>query len=472
MLGDVANGFPPILGIFYAVFDHKQGSKVCCQVPDGLIIPTETPEIAEPLISFDLLKNYIIPKPALCNRLIGVRSGKCYVLGHPICISDEGYERNSFIFNLVLVFANDSNVASYVPVVKRTANMFKVLEEQSRYLSSNCNQANLDSIIEQMYQDLNSYSECQIPIDEANKVDIKLFPLYKAPPMVQSHEVPITTLQLENFVDETIDPTLERIMPYINGINSVRRIADLAEADYELTKQCIQHLLHYECVIIIGLFQFSNVYAPGQNLSAIGLDRRLYHELCAFVYFTDSSNNTKSQLTPLSLKSEFSASSGASNISGASTDNSATPASGFMSGGHGRHPRLTIAEVLKLYAAFQNGQSVYNWYKEHAQMLQDIDVRRFLIFGVIHRLIYRVHAWPISSTPKFYSGTIKVLSDKQVVRALANANFETSQSNVAIVKRCLSAPHSFDALCTELRASRANVCNLLGQLGDWVVIHR
>lgn len=33
-------------------------------------------------------------------------------------------------------------------------------------------------------------------------------------------------------------------MPFIDGINSVRRISELADADYKLTRKGIEHLLY------------------------------------------------------------------------------------------------------------------------------------------------------------------------------------------------------------------------------------
>lgn len=37
-----------------------------------------------------------------------------------------------------------------------------------------------------------------------------------------------------------------QIVPFIDGINSVRRIAERAEADFILVKKCIEHLLYAE----------------------------------------------------------------------------------------------------------------------------------------------------------------------------------------------------------------------------------
>ena len=34
-----------------------------------------------------------------------------------------------------------------------------------------------------------------------------------------------------------------QVVPFIDGLNSVRRIAELADVDYQLVKKCIEHLL-------------------------------------------------------------------------------------------------------------------------------------------------------------------------------------------------------------------------------------
>lgn len=443
--------FPQIQGILYAVFDATQGPKPVCQVPDGVVVPTATSEVDEPLISFDSLRNYIIPKPALCNHLVGFRWGKYLFLGYPVNIVGSDYERNSFTFNFVFIFDGDSDTSMYETVISRTTKMFKALEEQSRFLSDKRNVKTIDNVIEQMYQDLNSYSECQIPIDSANTVDIKLFPIFEAPPNIYPWQVPIATVRLQTLVDETWDPTLERVIPFINGVNSVRRIADLAEANYELTKQAIRHLVYYECIIIIGITQFANIYAPAPDLISLATPA-VYHEFCEFAYQTHHAERSSSL----------------SSISGAQ-DSASTPHSASSADGPSVSSRyLGMGQVFQLYADFQNGKNLYSWYNEHADLLHNIDVRRFIIFGVVKQVIYRVYGYPILD---YMPGQSFKLSIDAIKIALDDCGIDSSDTNVALIQQLPDKPLHFDAICSDLRCSRAKVNKLLRCIGEWAIVN-
>lgn len=80
---------------------------------------------------------------------------------------------------------------------------------------------------------------------------------------------------------------------YINGTATVRRIAELANVDHTLARECIQHLVYvswstivrvsdpiassssfFGCCIVSDLFQFSNSYAlvGGAALTSLGGD--------------------------------------------------------------------------------------------------------------------------------------------------------------------------------------------------------
>lgn len=49
--------------------------------------------------------------------------------------------------------------------------------------------------------------------------------------------------------------------------------------------------------------------------------------------------------------------------------------------------------IVELYASLQQGQSVKQWYAQHSQQLANIDVRRFITFGIIKGFLYRVHKY-------------------------------------------------------------------------------
>lgn len=327
----MSDGFVPIVSIFYAVFHPTEGTKIVHQFPENLISTSSTINnddnnyldddvTTAGLFNFDTVKNYVIPKPQLCNQLLSFKINNYKVIGYPVNMVNDHYARNSFNFNFCFVFNYElGDVSPYEPAIKRMGQMFQVLEEQNFILSkldkensfykdmrnnasdldtttlkideydlelyANRGQSSMvendasvnapghsktkkitlssiESLIQQIYQDLNNYSECCIPLDSSNSVDIKLFPLLPAPINLKAFQVPIATVKLKSLVDVNWDPTMVKILPYIDGINSVKRISELADANYLVTKQCIQHLMHYKCIELIDIFQFSNIYAP------------------------------------------------------------------------------------------------------------------------------------------------------------------------------------------------------------------
>lgn len=49
--------------------------------------------------------------------------------------------------------------------------------------------------------------------------------------------------------------------------------------------------------------------------------------------------------------------------------------------------------IVELYASLRQGQSVKQWYMKHSSQLANIDIRRFITFGIIKGFLYRVHKY-------------------------------------------------------------------------------
>jgi hypothetical protein len=64
------------------------------------------------------------------------------------------------------------------------------------------------AILEQLYEDLNSYSETHITIDEFNSIELKLFPFYPNPPPIKDWMVPLALVNLKNKTEANWDLTL------------------------------------------------------------------------------------------------------------------------------------------------------------------------------------------------------------------------------------------------------------------------
>jgi len=113
------------VAIFYATFDSQKGAKILVQSPDDAV----TPPSPSSLFEFNSISEYIIPKKELCNRLINICTPTGYrVLGYPVHIPGQQYERNLLIYNLAFVFNETGEIGSYIPVVRRLAMTFKQLE--------------------------------------------------------------------------------------------------------------------------------------------------------------------------------------------------------------------------------------------------------------------------------------------------------------------------------------------------------
>ncbi|KAG7691406.1 hypothetical protein KL930_005294 [Ogataea haglerorum] len=577
-----SDGFTSIISMFYAVFHPTEGTKVVCQVPSGSIVPADKSKdsstLAVPLFDFDSIKNYVIPKPALCNKLVTFKISSYRVVGFPVNIYASHYARNSFSFNLCFVFKYEDDTTPYEGHVKRLGRMFRALEEQSQMLSkadknhedffkpqkdlepktwsqtSNYiriiqdedvgdevtfpNQnikhsessdpilASIESLVQQIYQDLNNYSECLIPIDSANSVDIKLFPILPPPPELNAYDVPIATVKLETMVDPLWDPTMVRILPFINGVNSIKKISILADADYELTKQCIQHLIHFRSVAVLDVFQFSNCYAPTSEICNFLRDPMMASECQGYVI---SSTGTFDNL-PLQRGHDV--------ASNADMENSSTHSSLLGNERSQMHesqsfspktnsypnhksaqkttfvPLPSKATLFFLYRSMNQNLTLRQWYSENSKLLTHIDIRRFVTFGVLRGIIYRVRTYPVSSKfstsidldttytnyndgahPKKPNYNVSVLpvtnnigkvsngldnDDKLIEAAESNDKFldltglkseRLKKQQEMKLSRLLKKCRDFDMICTDMNIPKKEVVEILTRMGDWSVIN-
>ncbi|KAI9091758.1 nitrogen permease regulator 2 [Phlyctochytrium arcticum] len=342
-------GFPPLLAIFYSEFHPTQGPKVTFEVPEGFYNtihrPTDT-NIHDSYLDFDAISEYIIPKPELCNRLVTISTPLYKVMGYPVSIQDAKYERNALLFNLCFVFEQGRETGSYEQVVRKMARVLRSLEVESEFLYNPSTKSALLNIMEQLLEDLNSYSECQIPINDANMINIKLFPKYRDPPPVYDYQVPVLIVNLEKVMDKYWDLTMQRILPHIDGVHSVKKIAEIGDVDPTLVRIAIQHLLYYGVVKMVDIFQFSNVYAIKPSISYLLRSQRLQSECVNFV---------------------------------------SRPGV----------PRPAFALLYSLYCALKHGLPVRDWVDENHIWALNIDPRRFILYGVIKGFVYRVHKFPV-----------------------------------------------------------------------------
>ncbi|WWC58393.1 uncharacterized protein I303_100933 [Kwoniella dejecticola CBS 10117] len=308
------------------------------------------------LLNFGLISEYVIPKKSLHGRLVtllttGVDEDerKEYrVMGYPNVMTGEGgqYKRNEYMWNLCFVFHASSSLEAFEPVVRKCARILRSAERDSSYLSaSKPEHTPFPAVLEQLFEDLNSYSETSIPLDGFNSLELKLFPFYPNPPECEDWHVPIALVDLNALKDDNWDITAARVSQHIDGIHHVKKIAELADADEALTRETLKHMLYYQVVMMIDIFQYSNMYTLKPAISRLGSDETIIDECPPYV-----------------------------------------TRPGFP------HPEWPV--LLRLYSKLSPGITIHDWIETNEVLSLGIDPRRFVSFGIIKGFLRRVHRWP------------------------------------------------------------------------------
>lgn len=410
-------GFPRIHSIFYAVFDIIKGTVVKHQVPEGSITPQiDTTTDAKTLIDFEAISEYIIPKKQLYKRLVTICTNGYKVMGCPVVLHDhEKYRhfRNEFRFNLCFVFEQDAETSSYEAVVRKLSRVFEGLELECDFLSKDASSESqtVQNVIEQLFEDLNSYCECQIPINTFNTINLKLFPTYPNPKTVYDYQVPVCTVDVRKMMNTNWDITVQKVASFVNGVNHVKRIAELANVKPEWARQSMEHMMYYGCIIMTDIFQYSNVYAVKPEITRL-FDPKygLAQECLQYIMIPNA-------------------------------------------------PEISIERIYALYCGLKYGLTVKDWIEEQQLSLLHVDERRVISFGVIKGLIYRVHKYPILTSTNESETQFSFPTKDQYDLVV---NKYTGMPIHPEIIPYLDGKHHYDEICTALECSPQELDEQLG----------
>ncbi|XP_071959760.1 GATOR1 complex protein NPRL2-like [Antedon mediterranea] len=322
--------------IFFSEFHPITGPKVTFQVPEDFI----TKEL------FDQLHVYIITKSELNNKLITINAHSHKIIGCPIGIEDDKYSRNVLHFNLAFVLDITSSTKPYQPLVKKLAGYLTTLELECGFLSNEETKAMLPDIMKQVLSNLNEHGKCSIPINDSNTIHLKIVPPMRDPPPVNEHQVPMFLRDKKSYDFNDWDLTTQQILPYIDGINHVQRIAVEADVDLNLVKTCLQNLLYYEVITTVPIFQYSNVYTVTPEINRLMEDKELQQECIRYV-------------------------------------------------ARSKHAAPTFRSVFKLYCGLRPATTVKDLCSRYDPRSLRINERHLIQFGVMQGLLRRLHKYPV-----------------------------------------------------------------------------
>lgn len=243
---------------------------------------------------------------------------------------------------------------------------------------------------------------------------------------IRAWHVPLSTVRLSTLADETWDLTMTRIAPFVDGIASVARVAAASDTDFALARRAVRHLLYYGCLLLLDIFQFGAAYAPTPEIAHMVADATVQDECARYV----------------------------------------------CTGG----PQIGRDMVIRLYASLRQGVPVKTWALENREALVNVDVRRFVTFGVIKGFLYRVHKYAVAPTSTTANRRRSDLSREEKCSPnegsgdLSTAN-ETEEISM-VLATCLDGIHCFDEICTALQLPETALLERLKSFGDVQIIHR
>ncbi|GAB0097294.1 GATOR complex protein NPRL2 [Sergentomyia squamirostris] len=349
--------------IFLSEFHPVHGSKISCQVPENYV-PKEL---------FDAVNVYIIPKPTQIQRCVltincsglgvsarggnrptlynkeivqkQINSQGWKIVGYPVRIESPKYERNAYYFNLCFVCHGGARTIQYEPVVKKLAEYLAMMEEEICFLSKDTG-GKIERLLTQTMKDLNEKKATTI-IEGDTTIYLKIVQLRTDPPTVMDHMVPTLEPQVRNMPLELWDLTSQQVIPYINGVNHVARIAAEADVENALVKACIQNLVYYGVVKLLPLIKYSNVYMCTRKLQNLAKNQSLFHACRAAIM----------------LKAD--------------------------------QEKPSLHKILQLYSFMTHGVTLRTLCQRLSPRDNNIDERQLVTFGLQHKLIRCINKYPI-----------------------------------------------------------------------------
>lgn len=203
------------------------------------------------------------------------------------------------------------------------------------------------------------------------------------------------------------DLTLNRVLPYINGVNSISRVAQLADTDLSLTRRAVQHLVYYGCLVLLDIFSFGAIYAPTAEIGGFIVDDEVKEECLRYVRTPKLRvGSTASKSTLVRNEAERGRDERSSMSSSASQQSESASSTIHISDFDAEENEadeddewhIEYQTLITLYTSLRQGLTLKSWVLDNLDMLSGIDIRRFITFGVIKGFLYRVHKYAYATS--------------------------------------------------------------------------
>jgi len=211
---------------------------------------------------FDSSSEYIITGKELAGKMISLSTHHMHILTRPTVIINERYERNALLFCVGFVLRRAEDPRPFHPLLSKWATALRSVEVESQFLTKQESRIKIQKLLDKLLMSLNSRSgECNILLDSANMLNLKLFRPPKPPAKpVKDYDVPILLRQNWQIQNCDWDLAINWVVMRIDGVNHTRWISTKSEVDMELTRACLRVLKHHGVIALVDMFFYSNRY--------------------------------------------------------------------------------------------------------------------------------------------------------------------------------------------------------------------
>lgn len=230
--------------------------------------------------------------------------------------------------------------------MKKLAEYLIVIESECGFLSKEEHRPRINAMLNKIMKDLNESRVCTI-VEGETTIYLKILKIPSDPPDVYDHQVPLLRKEFQDMSKECWDLTTQQVLPYINGVLHISRIADYANVEKSLVKACIQNLVYYKVVELLPIFKYTNAYMCTRNLQNLTKSKQLQDDCLEYV----------------TLNKEA--------------------------------PRPTLYNVFLMYSQMTHGVNLKTLCIRHSPRAKNINDRKLVEFGLQHSLIRCISKYPI-----------------------------------------------------------------------------
>jgi hypothetical protein len=211
------------------------------------------------------------------QQILTVNTLNIKIVGYPVKIDHEKYARNAFYFNLCFVCDHYCRSVQYEPIVKKLSEFLIMMEMEVNFLSNEEYRPKIQHMLNKIITDLNETRVCTVT-EEESTVFLKIVKIAEDPPEVSDFQVPVLRKGCGNMSLDEWDLTTQQVLPFINSVYHVAKIAALSDVENALVKSCIQNLCYYDIVELLPLFKYTNVYMVTRNLQKLAQSQSFAQE--------------------------------------------------------------------------------------------------------------------------------------------------------------------------------------------------